>query len=199
MSKVQELRAIENGELKIEKRSDENSADKLSGYAIVFDQPSEDLGGFIEYVDRSALDGVDLSDVKLLYNHKFDNILARVDSNTLLLTIDEHGLFFSADIPNTTIGNDVAENVRNGNLKGCSFGFTISGDAWENMDNDVAIRHITKVESLYELSITPMPAYKETSVSQRSLDEFNKEKYENKNSSSIDELELFRLENDLYD
>jgi len=189
---------INDGQFNIETRSEDDST-KLTGYAIVFGQPSEDLGGFIEYVDRGALDGVDLNNVQLLYNHNFDNILARSDSSTLSLQIDDKGLFFSANIPNTTIGNDVAENVRNGNLKGCSFGFTIDGDSWDDLDKDTAIRHITQVGELYELSITPLPAYKETSVSERSLSEFKNKKTNKESSSSLDELELFELEMELND
>ena len=197
-NKTKELRAINNSGFKIETRSEDNVT-QLSGYAIVFDQPSENLGGFIEYIDRNALNGVDLSNVQLLYNHNFDNILARADSNTLSLSIDDKGLFFNAQIPNTTIGNDVAENVRCGNLKGCSFGFTISGNSWDDLDADTSIRHITQIDELYELSITPLPAYQETTVSQRSLDEFSNEKTNVKDSSLLDELELFRMELELED
>ena len=196
-NKMKEIRSTNIRDFKVSKRSEDDTTNTLSGYAIVFDEPSQDLGGFIEYIDRSALDGVDMSAVQLLYNHNFDNILARTDSNNLTLTVDDQGLFFSAEIPNTTLGNDVAENVRNGNLKGCSFGFTISGDSWDDLDADTAIRHITSIDELFELSITPIPAYQETSVSQRSLKEFSNEKYEKKNSNSINELELLRMETDL--
>jgi len=197
MNKTMELRTINNSNFKVETRSEDDSSTNLSGYAIVFGQPSQNLGGFIEYIDRNALDSVDLSSVQLLYNHNFDNILARSDSSTLSLSIDDKGLFFNAKIPNTTIGNDVIENVRCGNLKGCSFGFTISGNSWDDLDADTSIRHITQVERLYELSITPMPAYKETSVSQRSMDEFQNKKFNKRNSSLLSELELLRLEIEL--
>ncbi|HIY92361.1 MAG TPA: HK97 family phage prohead protease [Candidatus Companilactobacillus pullicola] len=197
--KTVEQRAINNSNFKIEKRSEDDNFNTLSGYAIVFDQPSENLGGFIEYVDNSALDNVDMSNVQLLYNHNMDNILARADSSTLSLSIDDKGLFFNAQIPNTTLGNDVAENVRNGNLKGCSFGFTIDDDDWSDLDEDTATRHITQIGDLFELSITPMPAYKETSVSNRSLSEFESKKNKKEDSNLNNELELLRMETELYD
>ncbi|MFZ2381576.1 MAG: HK97 family phage prohead protease, partial [Leuconostoc falkenbergense] len=46
----------------------------LSGYAILFNSPSENMG-FIETVDPNALDDVDLSNVFALYNHDFNNVL----------------------------------------------------------------------------------------------------------------------------
>ncbi|MQS88278.1 HK97 family phage prohead protease [Lactobacillus salsicarnum] len=193
VNKIKEIRVASNSDFKLEKRAESNG-NNLSGYAIIFDQPSEDLGGFIEYVDRSALDGVDLSKVQLLYNHNWDNILARTDSSTLSLQVDDRGLFFNAQIPDTTLGNDVSENVRNGNLKGCSFGFTIRNDSWQNTTSDTAIRHITEIDDLFELSITPMPAYQETTVSKPSLDKFKQQEIKSLGS----ELELIKLRSKLY-
>lgn len=48
----------------------------LSGYAIVFNSPSENMG-FIESVGSHAIDDVDLSSVFALYNHNFDNVLGK--------------------------------------------------------------------------------------------------------------------------
>ena len=41
-----ELRTFQFKELRV----DGDKSPKITGYAAVFDQPSEDLGGFIEYV-----------------------------------------------------------------------------------------------------------------------------------------------------
>lgn len=159
--------------LKLETRSDDGEGDnarKVSGTAVVFDQASEDLGGFTEFIDPQAFDGVDLSQVRLLYNHNFDNILSREDAGTLAITIDEAGLKFDATLPDTTLGHDVLTNIRNGNIQGCSFGFTVADDEWTD-SGDGYVRKITKVDELIELSLTPIPAYTETdvSVAQRSL------------------------------
>ncbi|KGO27504.1 HK97 family phage prohead protease [Oenococcus alcoholitolerans] len=145
----------------IEFRVADNSRE-ISGYIVVFNTPSVDIG-FTERVDPHAFDGVDMSQVQLLYNHDSGNILARVDSNTLKLSVDDRGLFFSAQMPETTLGNDTLENIRNGNLKGCSFGFTVAEDDWSyNGTGDS--RTILKIDQLFEGSITPIPAYPDTSV-----------------------------------
>ncbi|KRM48329.1 phage capsid protein [Limosilactobacillus vaginalis DSM 5837 = ATCC 49540] len=105
--------------------------------------------------------------MRLLYAHDFNNILARVDSGTLSLKTDDKGLFFIADIPNTTLGNDVYTNVENGNIKGLSFNAQIdpnNGDTWEQGAGGVVIHTINHFASLAEISLTPIPAYTETSV-----------------------------------
>lgn len=148
------------------RRDVESGTRQLSGYAVAFDQPSQPLP-FTEYISPHAFDNVDFSQVRLLYAHDFNNILARVDSGTLSLKTDDKGLFFIADIPNTTLGNDVYTNVENGNIKGLSFNAQIdpnNGDTWEQGAGGVVIHTINHFASLAEISLTPIPAYTETSV-----------------------------------
>lgn len=148
------------------RRDVESGTRQLSGYAVAFNQPSQPLP-FTEYISPHAFDNVDFSQVRLLYAHDFNNILARVDSGTLSLKTDDKGLFFIADIPNTTLGNDVYTNVENGNIKGLSFNAQIdpnNGDTWEQDAGGVVIHTINHFASLAEISLTPIPAYTETSV-----------------------------------
>lgn len=156
----------------------------LTGRAIVFNQPSEPLP-FIEYIDSGALDGVDLSKLLLLYAHDYDNVLSRADAGTLTTKIDENGLTFTATLPDTTLANDVRENINAGNLQGCSFGFNLptngSGETWSTRSDGVQIHHVTHIESVSELTITPIPAYTQTSVQvQRDLAEYLRMKGEKK-------------------
>ena len=54
----------------------------IEGRAIVYDQPTtikEAFGEYTEIIKRGALDGADLTDSRLLYNHDLSKIpLARV-------------------------------------------------------------------------------------------------------------------------
>lgn len=151
----------------------------ISGTAVVFDQPSEAMP-FIEYVSPLAFKNVDFSQVQLLYNHDFSSILARVDAGTLEITVDTKGLNFTATLPDTQLGNDTFTNIQNGNLQGLSFGFTIADDSW-GLDKDGNEVHIiSQIDQLFELSLTPIPAYQETSVKiERSLKQFRNEEREN--------------------
>ena len=141
---------------------------------MLYDQPSVPMP-FVEYIDRGALDNVDLSKVLLLYGHDLNSVLARSDAENLQLRADDKGLWFRATLPDTTLGRDTYTNVANGNLKGCSVGFKIGDDKWLQGNDGKVIHHIRSFDQLIEISITPIPAYTKTSVDvQRSLEAFMK-------------------------
>lgn len=139
---------------------------QIQGYAIIFDTLSIDLGGFVETIDPTALDGVDLSDIKLIYAHENNQILARTDAGNLQVKVDSKGLFFIADLADTTLANDVYNNIQAGNLKGMSFGFTIAddGDKWTRQPDGTLLHEVTQIGILGELTVTAWPAYPSTSV-----------------------------------
>lgn len=166
----------------------------ISGYAVVFNQPSQPLP-FIEYISRDALNDVDFSKTLLLYAHDYNKILARADSATLKTEIDDNGLKFTAQIPDTTLGTDTFKNIQAGNVKGCSFAFTISdgGDRWDTRQDGTTVHYVDQIDTVSELTLTPIPAYEETSVSvqvKRDLEQYllnNKEEQDlnSENNSNV--------------
>ena len=167
---------LEKNQLRAVKNDDGTMT--VSGTAIVFNQPSEPIP-FIEYISRDALADVDFSKTLLLYAHDYNKILAREDSGTLTTTIDDAGLHFKAKLPDTTLANDVREDINAGNLKGCSFGFTIAenGDRYDTDSKGQTIHYVDKIASVSELTITPIPAYNQTSVQvERDLNSYLKSK-----------------------
>lgn len=149
----------------------------ISGYAIVWGVPSRVMwdweGDFVEYIERGAVDDalIAQSDVKALYNHDRNMLLARsaYGEGTLRLSIDEHGLRFEFEAPETTAGNDVLELVRRGDLKGCSFAFTAQQEDTEySQEKDERVRRVRKISGLYDVSVVVDPAYTQTSVDARS-------------------------------
>lgn len=169
--------SIDHNQLRAAKNDDGTTT--ISGYAVTFNQPSQPIP-FIEYIDEHALDDVDFSKTLLLYGHDFNKILARADSHTLNIKVDQHGLFFTATLADTTLANDVREDIIAGNLKGCSFGFNIApnSDSWDTDKDGNTIHYVNKISDVAELTITPIPAYTSTSVQvERDLKEYlnNKE------------------------
>ncbi|MCT4443877.1 phage major capsid protein [Lactiplantibacillus argentoratensis] len=153
----------------------------ISGYAIVWNSPSKDLGGFTEIVTPKALDGVDLSNVLMLNNHDYTQVLASVKAGTLTLETDDKGLHFTAQLPNTSFANDVYEEVQSGNVDSCSFGFDSDDDTdeWTKDDDGNITRTINQVKSLFDVSVVAVPAYDDTNVQvdTRSYEKFiNQEK-----------------------
>lgn len=170
--------AIDSQSTNNQVESNQNMA--ISGIATVFNQPSI-KGNFTEYIGQNALNGVDLNNVLLLYSHDFSNILARADAGTLQTSIQPDGLHFNAQLPDTQLGHDTYINILNGNIKGMSFGFNIApdGDSWSVNSQGNTIHTIHKIGQVFELSLTPIPAYVETSVKvQRDLAQFLSSKKE---------------------
>lgn len=135
----------------------------LSGYAIVFNSPSENMG-FIETVGGHALDDVDLSSVFALYNHDFNNVLGKTGKN-LSLSVDEKGLFFDLEL--LPSDEHIFELVKDGIINKMSFGFMVEQDEWQ----DSTHRTVLKIKELQEISLVPVPAYEGTDiVAKRSLE-----------------------------
>lgn len=157
------------------------SIGELSGYAIKFNKPSVAEAPFTEYIMSTALDHVDISKVLILYDHNYANVLGRVDAGTLELNVDNIGLKFKVQVPDTSLGRDVYANVKAGNLKGMSFGFTVAkgGDSWKQT-RPKPTRFITQIKKVNEISIVSLPAYDDTSVNvTRDVDAFKHYKEQN--------------------
>ncbi|CAM3291694.1 HK97 family phage prohead protease [Vagococcus fessus] len=167
----------------------------IEGYAVVFGSESqllfEDDGTpFVETISRNAFENVDMTKVFALYNHDYSKILARSDAGNLELKVDDIGLWFRANLPDTTLAKDVYEDVRVGNVPACSFGFTVADDTWGNSNDGILKRTIKKIASLREITLTPYPAYESTTaVATRS--------YQDLENKSKREKELAELEKEL--
>ena len=157
----------------------------IAGYAAVYGQDSREIveGGraFVERIAPGAF-GETLrsnADVKLLYNHRPDALLARTRSGTLKLRSDRQGLAFEASLPETTVGNDVRALIERGDLSGeMSFGFFVEDESW----NSKRTERLVKRARLVEISIVQDAAYPQTNSSLRSV------------SAAASEAALVRLE-----
>ena len=145
------------------------------GYGSIFNSRSENLGGFYEYISPTAIseETIAKSDVRALINHDANLILARSTSGTLDLSVDEKGLKYEFEIPETSYGKDLAINMKNGNLNQSSFAFTVGSDVWSSDDDGNDIRTITSIDKLYDISVVSYPAYSQAAsdlvVAQRGL------------------------------
>lgn len=160
MSKQKEIRAIET----IKATDDEQMT--VEGYALRFNKLSNDLGGFVEEISPEALKEADLSDVRALIDHDSSKVLGRTTSETLELTVDDEGLYFRCQLPNTSYAKDLYENIRLGNINQCSFGFILDedGDSFEKRDDGLFKRTLRKIKSLFDVSIVTYPDYDDTDV-----------------------------------
>lgn len=148
----------------------------IEGYPIVFDQVAE-WYGFKEVVDKNALNGCDMSDVPLRYNHKEGYlILARTRNNSLQLMVDDKGLKMRAELIDTQTNKDIYKSIQSGLIDKMSFGFETLEEDY-NYDEDK--RTILKIKKLWDVSVVDQPYYDGTSVEARNLDN-SKEYFEGK-------------------
>ncbi|EGQ3068534.1 HK97 family phage prohead protease [Staphylococcus pseudintermedius] len=168
----------------------------VEGYALRFNTLSNDLGGFVETISSEALEKTDLSDVRCLIDHDSSKVLGRTVSKTLELNVDDEGLYFRCQLPNTSYARDLYENIKLQNINQCSFGFILDdeGDSFDKRDDGLFERTIKKIKSLFDVSIVTYPAYNDTDVapalrSIEAIKESEKQEAENRRK-----LELFKTE-----
>lgn len=169
-----ELRALDDN---IESRT-------VYGYAVVFESPSQDMG-FIETIKRGAItqETINNCDIFAKFNHEDDKILARSNKGegSLKLTVDERGLRYEFEAPNTDLGDTLLEHIKRGEISQSSFAFALNPDdknaqKWEKRDGKL-YRTINHIGYLFDISPVFQPAYSETSVDKRDLEEA-KQKFE---------------------
>lgn len=154
--------------VEFELRETDGGGMAFTGYAAVFDSPSEPLP-FIERVAPGAFRRTlaARNDVKMLWNHDAGEVLGSTRAKTMTLVEDGRGLLVNAELPDTTRGRDVAELLKRGDVDSMSFGFTTLRDSWDAEGNNRTLQSVR----LHEVSVVSFPAYRATSgtTSVRSL------------------------------
>lgn len=142
----------------------------VEGYATTFDKPYllyefEDGTKYYERVDAHALDGADMSDVIMQYDHA-GKVLARMSNNTLIVEPDKHGLFIAADLSGSQAARDLYEEITNGLITRMSWAFSVGADEY---DRDTHTTTITRVKKVFDVSAVSLPADPNTEISARNL------------------------------
>ena len=156
----------------LEVKKDDNGRTVIRGYAAVFDSPSQDLGGFVEIVERGAFDDVMKTnpDVFGKYNHQ--QVIGRTSSGTMRLAVDDRGLRYEIDPPRSAAA--VVELIERGDVRGSSFAFRVRGadEAWQKDVEGRMVRRIKRFSFLGDAGPVDTPAYlaTETYVSKRALE-----------------------------
>jgi len=168
MEYINELRVNNAAEL----RATPEEVDRpstISGYAAVFGQLSDDLGGFRERIRPGAFaETIEADDIRALWNHDANYVLGRTANGTLILTEDDRGLRFTVTPPDTSWARDALTTIARGDVDQMSFGFRTpdGGDSWTS-ESGQAIRELVRVE-LFDVSPVTYPAYPQTSAEARS-------------------------------
>lgn len=189
-----ERRIVEASEMRAIK---EDSGKRfIEGYAALFNHRSRLImdwdGIYFEEIREGAFDnvlGADNLDVLQTFNHSRNKILARfikengeVIQSTLELSVDKRGLKYRFEVPNTSLGNDIFEQVDRGDLRESSFVFSVKEESqrWSKTEDGDSLRTIEKFSGLYDTSIVWKGSYSNTDV------DVAKRHYENCNGNSCE-------------
>lgn len=150
---------------------------KLIGHAAVFNSRSVDLGGFREIIAPGAFART-ISDghpIFAVHHHNMADLLGSSRSRTLRLSEDDRGLYFELTLPDSSLGRDIHELVKRGDLASMSFSFYVNGAAGESWRETSSgeIERTLKDVILLEISTVAMPAYPASKVSARAAPSSN--------------------------
>lgn len=181
--------AIVSG-LRIREATDGAESRTIEGYALKFGVRSRLLcdwwNNYYEVLEPGCVtrEMLDEQDIKLTMFHDRQLVLARSNkgNGTLSYEVDKVGVKFWAEMPHTVDGDKALELVSRGDIAGCSFIYsTDEGDSenavsYERLDEkgddgeDILLRHVKRIDSVYDFTITTDPAYEQTDVSKREVE-----------------------------
>lgn len=181
--------AIVSG-LRIREATDGAESRTIEGYALKFGVRSRLLcdwwNNYYEVLESGCVtrEMLDKQDIKLTMFHDRQLVLARSNkgNGTLSYEVDKVGVKFWAEMPHTVDGDKALELVSRGDIAGCSFIYsTDEGDSenavsYERLDEkgddgeDILLRHVKRIDNVYDFTITTDPAYEQTDVSKREVE-----------------------------
>ena len=194
---MKQVRFVPNDLCGLQVREDENGQQSrvVQGRAIVFGQRSVNLTPWsstrvvFEVLEPGCITQELLNRSDVVYNLNHDsnvvNVLGRFrnsEKDTLKLRLAADGVYNECDLPNTNNANDALELIKRGDINGQSFAFeddyedTENGVSYERTNDvedgkEVWLRHVKRINGLFDVSIVTHPAYEQTNVGLREASE----------------------------
>lgn len=139
----------------------------LEGYPIVFNTITHIGGdwGWDERIDPQALEGADINDCCLKYNHESGSpVMARIRNGSLTLKPDNHGVFMHAELLEDD--RHWYNRVKSGLIDQMSFAFTVKE---QDIDyaGDTPLVTIKRIDRLFDVALVDNGAYPTTSINAR--------------------------------
>ena len=139
----------------------------VEGYAARFEPYvlyELDDSPIYERFERGCFDGCDMSDVIFQLNHQ-GTVMARQSNGSLIVEVDENGLFTAADLGRTEAARRLYEEISTGMSTKMSWGFIV-GEYYYDKDTRTIVH--TKVKKIFDVSAVSIPANQNTEINARS-------------------------------
>lgn len=140
----------------------------VEGYAANYERYQlfeTESGAVYEQFTRDNFEGVDLSDVIMQYDHRGE-VFARCKNGSLIVRLDDKGLFIAADLGQTQRGREVYEMIAKGMIDKMSWSFIPEGMHFDSKTRTVTYSGIKKI---FDVSAVSIPANDTTDIHARSL------------------------------
>lgn len=175
--------------LQVREAAEGEESRTLVGYALKFGTRSVNLTPWSSWREVYeilepgciSMEMLNRQDVVFTAFHNPEKVLGRCTNGkgTLRMSIDSVGLRIECEMPHTELGNEMLELVKRGDLFGMSFAYVTDEDDSENAvsyareaDKDgkeVWLRHVKRIDKMFDVTVAGHPAYEETEISQREL------------------------------
>lgn len=139
----------------------------VEGYAAKFEPYvlySDEIGNVYEQFERDCFAGTDMSDIIMQFDHA-GHVLARTGNGTLIVEVDENGLFIAADLSKTERARQLYDEIRAGMITKMSWRFILG--EYEYDPKTRTFTHHT-VKKIYDVSAVSIPANDDTEINARS-------------------------------
>ena len=179
-------------QLKVREASEGGESRIIEGYALKFGIRSRLLldwwvGVYYEILEPGCItrETLDACDIMLTMFHDRQLILGRSKNGvgTLHYEIDEIGVKFWCEMPKTVDGDKALELIARGDITGCSFIYSTDEKDSENAvsyektgektedGEEILLRHVKRIDNVYDFTLTPKPAFEQTNVTKRELED----------------------------
>ena len=146
----------------------------VEGYATTFNSPYllfefEDGYKYYERIDSHALDGADMKDVIMQYDHT-GRVYARQSNKTLIIQPDNVGLFMCADLGKTDGAKGLYQDIAEGMINKMSWAFVVNKDSITvDHDKKTITRNVEEIKKVYDVSAVSRPANEDTEINARKI------------------------------
>lgn len=146
----------------------------VQGYGAVFYRANDPgteywlCRDLVERIGRSAFERAirEKDDVRALENHDVNLLMGRSSAGTLRLSVDDIGLRYEFDLPDSPNGQNLANKLERKDITGSSFSFDILKVQYSE-EQDYFVREMLDVK-LYDVGPVTFPAYSAATAGIRS-------------------------------
>jgi HK97 family phage prohead protease len=139
----------------------------VEGYAaryepyVLYDTPD---GPIYERFERGCFDNCDMSDIIFQLNHQ-GTVMARQSNGSLIVEVDDVGLFTAADLGRTEAARRLYEEIDAGMITKMSWGFILGEYYYDEATRTIVHTHVKKI---FDVSAVSIPANNNTEINARS-------------------------------